>query len=346
LISTPADGIRVSVCSTGPTIENCHLDLLQDDPVVFDARINPVAEFVDDRTVRLEEIPLTQIQPGDDLEAMAPDADRKGSLPPVANVEIAHSELKDPARPGVVTFEEPVRDQLSVGDFLVNLDRSNAGFVLRDTDVVDTRARSVRVTSGPGTIEGCTFDGSGAGAIYLEQFSFKSGGEYVWAPKAGVPEITIRNNEILNGGLSGAEWGNPPKAAGIWSKAKPSTDEPGRPHRDITIENNTIETLSRKGVQIADAIGATVEGNDIVDPNQLDLPENDYGFYVENADDVTIRENTVRGSAEDIEAFGRASDMDVVTAAENTLTVDGEDRSPEFVEGTQAWRAANRLPSD
>jgi hypothetical protein len=318
LISSNADGVHFSGCYDGPTMEGCYMELLEDDCIVMGAKLNEITEFVDDRTVAVSDIVGTHYAEGDTVEAMSPAGERLGELPPVESAEYHFSGLHTLGRPDTVTFAEPIRDTVSVGDYLSNRDMAGDGFVVRNNTLKNNRARPIRITCRDGVVENNTIDGCNSAAILMRTWI---GGHF--APFPWAENVTIRNNTIADAGLQGVPLGDGGQGA-IWLDTNMTEPLTGHPHRNITITGNEFERSRQKTLHASGAESVTFENNDVTD-----VKWSQYVVGLDTASDVSITGNTV--TASDLRGFGWRRNASGVTTSDNTYTVGGSSKAPALV---------------
>lgn len=335
LVATNADGVHCNNCPRGPLVEGCTVRRTSDDAVAVDAELLAVQSFVDDRTVRVSADVGTRVGAGDVLMAATPTLTRKGTLPPVTEVDQRGGGVTTRAvNPELVRFSEPVRDRLGVGDALLGPRMHNAGTVVRDTTVREIRARFVRfggVTGGH--IEDNTFVGTNSDGIEIaasgdvrEGFSDLKG----WSS-----DVVVRGNEVVDVGLVGVPAGIP---RGIFVGVEgeegppPAASVTGRPHRDIQLTDNRIRRTGGHGVEVGDAEGVRVEGVRVENSGRLTGPAvARYGLGIRNARAVTVRDTTVT-TDDDLDGYAWTHDSGPVTTDGNAFVVAGQAREPTLVD--------------
>lgn len=330
VIASTADGIHVLGCAPGPTIEDCHMERLQDDAYVVATLMNPVEAVVDDRTVRVEPLPGTLVRPGDTVAGVGEDFARLGTLPAVESVDTARLALPgDWGWPVRIRFAEPVAGTIDAGDFLWNRSRSNQGFAIRNCVSREVRPRHVRVTSRDGVVEGNELDGCAMPAVML------AGGTF-FSPQSPPEDVTVRDNTIRRSGLDGL---TTPflGAVDAWihlGRWRAGPRPPGRPIRNLTIAGNDIRESAFRGVQVNDASEVAIRDNVVEGPNKIGYAGANYGVGLENVHAVRLVRNRVSGSSDELDQFAVRKTTGELTVEGNSLTIDGEAVPPEVVDGT------------
>ena len=326
VIAGCSDGVHLDNCRAGPLVEGCRFDRIEDDAVVVDTQLVEVVEAVDDRTVRVAPSVGSLVATGDRMTASSPAFDRKGTLPEVTRIDQqGGSWTEGPALPELIEFADAVDGTLAAGDYLSARAFANEGFVVRDNAVRHGNARCVRVGGGiDGVVAENDLRGTNNDAILVEA---NGGG----TPKRWVDGLTIRDNTLQSVGLVSVASGRPEgivvnvDAAPVYDRSAPGT---GRPHRNVRIENNVVEGCATTGVHVADVTGATVSGNRVTDPGRIPVTAFDaYGFGVDNAADVTLRNNAVVGTNDDVDGFGWRTASEGVRTSGNSLVVGGTERT-------------------
>lgn len=329
LIGSDADGIHCLNCRRGPRIENCDIHHLEDDGIVVATHMCATEEFIDDRTVRVSQEPPVTVAPGDTLRAMSPAGQVTQTLPAVADVDYHFKNELSPGRPRTITFEAPVTEIIETGDYLLNGAAANHGYTVRNNTIRNNRASLVRLASGRGEFVNNDLSGSSLAAVELECDT--SG---TWTPKGWLYDVTIANNTVSRSGLNYINLRSA-GAPAFHLLHRAGGDGGSTPHRDVTIENNTVTDGGDLGVRVEDATNVMMMDNELTGLNQLDLDHllgrQGYGVGVENVSGATVSNNTVSGSNESLAAFGWQMQSADVSTSDNEFIRNGEAASPEFV---------------
>jgi len=328
-LASVADGIRITNCLPGTTIENCRHEQVGDDSITVDHRLNTVLEIVDDRTIRVKNLHPFVAKSGDVMEVISPAGVLKGTLPPVANITPQFPPVGDRGKPETITFEQPIRERLSTGDFIGNQATASRDYTIRGCELRDHRGNLIRVSAGHGVIEENVLAGAHQTGIELHTYSKGN-----WPPKGRIVDVTVRNNHISRPGLNylaGLQ------TAGIYLHHDPPADvtTEGRPNENIAIVDNEIETCASVGMEINGTAGLQLEGNTMRDLHHLDYPNKGLGLTLTNVADATLSGNTVVGSSDRLQAFGARDACEDISLSENTLRIDGDPSPAELVEQDQ-----------
>lgn len=330
VLATNADGIHVNNCREDPMVADCHLTRTGDDAVVVDAQLVTVTDVVDPRTVRVSPSVGSLVGAGDRMAAASAAFERKGDLPRVAEIDMqGGGRTRGPELPELIEFEEPVDDTLAAGDFLTDRAFENRGFAVRRNEVRDVHARMVRIGgAADGIVEGNRLVGNNNDGVLVEATGRG-------APKRWVDDVTIRNNALADVGLGSVTAGRPEGIVvdvdGTPVHARDGPPTTGRPHRNVTIADNTVQGVATTGIHLADVDGATVERNRVVDPGRIRMTSLDpYGVGLDHVAGAEVRGNRVVGTAADVDGFGWRVASDDVRSGENELRVAGEDRPAEW----------------
>ncbi|WP_193308812.1 right-handed parallel beta-helix repeat-containing protein [Halorubrum halophilum] len=331
LISGCSDGIHFDNCREKPTVERCRIAQIEDDGIVIDTQMIEVASVEGSQTVRVAPSVGSLVGAGDQLEAASSDFVRKGELPTVNTVDMQGGGRTDTAAlPELIIFEDPIDDQLTSGDYLTATAFENRGFSIQDNVVTETNARLIRIGGGvDGVVAGNELVRNNNDGILVEA---NGGG----TPKRWVDNLTIRENTLHDIGLTSVASGRPEgivvqvDATPVY--ARDGAASVGRPHRNVHVEQNEITGVATTGIHFADLIGGSITGNKITDPGRIRMIDIDpYGVGIDNSSDLTIEENSVIGTGDDVLGFGWRTGTGKVHIADNNLDIDGRSKLVELV---------------
>lgn len=329
-ISADADGIRVINAMSSTSVEGCRHEKLGDDSLVVQHTLGKVTDIEDDRTVTVKDTHPFVVAESDRLDGLTPTGREIGLLPTIESLEYWHESFPgERGKPERITFEDPISDRVSVGDFLRNLETGSQNFTIRNNEFREHRANLIRIASSKGVIEDNILVGCSINPIELET---DTAGHF--APKGWVRDVIVQNNTIARPGLSYVT-GSSPAGIRVHHRPAPGTPTRGRPNRNITIRNNTVKEGASLGIEIDAAKDVRIEGNDLSALSQLDFgPLSRYGIGIDHSANVTVVDNEVSGTKEELLGFGWYRDSTEVIASSNFLRIGGNSKSADFVEWT------------
>lgn len=176
----------------------------------------------------------------------------------------------------------------------------------------------MRIAAGHGVVEDNHFEGASHNTVELES---DTAGHFI--PNGPVEDVVVRNNTLVKSGLAWYAHSHP-AAIRLHHRPNWKLETEGRPHRDVTIENNTIQECASIGVSLQDTKGVNVRKNTLKDLNRLRYSGGEYGFRIQNIRSAALRKNQVQGTGDALSGFGTRSDSSDITLAENSVTIDGE----------------------
>ncbi|EIP98884.1 hypothetical protein OpiT1DRAFT_03360 [Opitutaceae bacterium TAV1] len=315
LLSTSADGFNYAYARTGPVLENCDFSRMGDDSVNLHGIAFVVAEADPAaRTVNLirpygpEGFPSV-VRPGDEVHALAQGNFDFTGVARVVSFGIdpapdAHfrdlAERMFPhvgsiARFTIYRLELDAPLSLATGDFVEIPAIAAPGYTIRQNRFSQHRGRALRLMSSRGLVEDNVIDG-------IKQAPITLGPEFVGFREAGwVRDVTVRRNTIKNSAfdpvlLRGAAW-TPGAISVIWRGETPDAPRPvAARHRDIRIEQNTIENVGGPAIHINQAENVLIKNNRITRANQVPAAgaNNPWGLStagpveVDHSENVTI----------------------------------------------------------
>lgn len=318
LISTSADGFNYAYARSGPILENCDFSRMGDDSVnlhgiafaVADSGVDPAAGpyITLIRPYGAERFPSI-LRPGDAVHALSR-----------INFDlIGRSEIASLDRPQTTTAPDdlaladdifPIHQPVGKATFyriytttplsiepgdLVEIPAIDAsGYIIRNNRFAQHRARALRLMSSNGLVENNLIDG-------IKQAPLTIGPEFVGFREAGwVHDVVIRGNTIRNSGFDPALTRNAAYTPGAISIIHRG-DTPAAPlpaiarHRNIVIEQNTIDNVGGPGIHINQAADVTIRDNHLSRTNQVTAPAaNLYGLTtakpieINNSINVTV----------------------------------------------------------
>jgi parallel beta-helix repeat protein len=283
LMSSSADGVNFAYCRKGPILENCDFSFMGDDSVNVHGAMMPVVAAPDKRTLIVakmydNDIYAQLIKPQDAIRIMAKETFAIQQQAKVLSIREHPKTLAfDVTQMQKTFFPQTVShlpsDQYTL--FEVKLDQDHhasamqqvvdfpsincPGYVIRNNHFHDHRARAMRLMGNDGLVEGNTIERIGQAAI---SFGAEMG---YWAIAGWVDNLTIRNNTIIDVNRDKNAIGEGTMALGaICSFVRTNVKTNPYPgHRNITIQNNTIDGSGTAGIHLYATDAATITGNSI-----------------------------------------------------------------------------------
>jgi len=249
-MSTTADGTHFNDCAGKIRMEDCLFEGMGDDATNVHGMYLKVTEQADERTVIAVCRHGWLVPPnvGDRIEFT-----RFESLLPYAAGVVRAVSVDGAAKNHRIEFEQPLPEQLAIGDLLGNATRV-ARLRISGCAVRANRARGFVVQTRDAVIERNSFTNCSGAGIYVT-----TDGDF-WTESIGTRRVVIRDNlfagcnrgpnlreAVINVFAHTARW----RAAGL------------SVHRDLTIEGNTICGTDNAAISIAAADGVTIRNNHI-----------------------------------------------------------------------------------
>lgn len=309
LMSACADALNYAYATRGPLIERCRFRCMGDDSINLHGPTFAVCEADEGALV------LGRPYGGEPYEQMVAAGAairglRAGSFETVGEESVASFE-REPAvteawraqvqslwpRVDVSTgsfFRVALREPLAVevGDWVMIPTTAAPGFVIRNCEFCDHRARGMRIQASHGLIERNRLSGlQGAGISIGPEFGY-------WREAGWVEDLVVRGNTITDtgrGSVAQERWGFPLAAITVFGRVEPDAQCPPA-NRDIVLSGNTIDGCPTAGVSVTCARGVRVEGNRLEHTNYLSPDAGGVAgqpIEVERAQGVTVEGNEV-----------------------------------------------------
>lgn len=270
LMAANADAFHSAGVRRGPTLERCVFEGMGDDGVAIHGTFAAVVEASGTRMViaaRTGDFCL----PGDGLTWMDEQQAAAGGAkvvgvrplpaPPVPPVFPRDLRLFREPR-DLRYFELTLDREISAvpGCLVGNPAACGGGFVVRDCEIRNHRARGMLLKADGGLVEGCTVaDSTIAGIVVAPEMDY-------WNEAGYAHDLIVRGNVIR--GVGG--WTQPGLAmagalsVGAYERGR-YVPLPGG-HRNILIEGNRFERNDGVNVLVSSAVGVTLRGNTFVHP--------------------------------------------------------------------------------
>ncbi len=310
LMACNADAFHSRNMRKGPILENCLFEGMQDDGIPIHGSFALVAEengnqltvcggknlrigdpvcFYDTNGSYAGEARITSIAPKQEFTPKSP----------ITNHRFKRN--KD-------FIQVAIDKNLELGfQYLISNPAANgSGYIIRNNIIRNHRARGMLLKAENGIVEGNIIEGSTIGGIILSP--------EIWWNEAGFSrDIIIRNNIIRHTGYStvgssdhqsgaltiSGGGGEPDQIVPVYQDPKVAGLRPG--HRNILIENNTIEDCDGVNMMIAVAENVLVKNNKFIRPQQVLSHRGQPSgvdptalIWVFNSENVHFEGNTVR----------------------------------------------------
>ena len=259
LITTTADGAWFGSTLGGITVEDCDFTLMGDDSVNIHARWLKLKEIGGPRTILVDskwgEHP--EIAAGDELKfCRAKDIDERG------RATVTAAQWDEKAKACRVTLAADLPADIAAGDFTGDVSRASPDFLIRNNYFHEHRARGMLIQARNGIVENNRVENVQAAALQLTtDLNF-------WHEGYGCENLIVRNNALK--GCNYAQWER--NAGGRHMACINLVADTGRlaegiAHRNVTIENNTIEDTPGLAILVSSSDTVTIRGNTIIDAN-------------------------------------------------------------------------------
>ncbi len=296
LITTTADGAWFGSTLGGIVVEDCDFTLMGDDSVNIHARWLTIKERSGARKVLVDskwgERP--EISVGDELKfCRAKDLDERCRLKVVA------AEWDAVAKVSRVTVDADLPADIAVGDFVGDVSRSSPDFLIRNNHFHDHRARGMLIQARNGIVENNRIENTQAAALQLTT------DVNYWHEGYGCENLIVRNNSLK--GCNYAMWER--NAGGRHMACINLVADTGRladgiAHRNVVIENNTIEDTPGLAILVSSSDTVAIRGNTIIDANTQPFEKTgeaidakaDGAIMITRSSNVTIGKNTEKAT--------------------------------------------------
>jgi hypothetical protein len=289
VVSTIADATHFSNCKGNILIENCKFQHMLDDGTNVHGTYVEINKIVDSKTVvvelkHFEQLGFEFAGIGDEMWFIQQPSPDRASVNKVTEVLTINDRFIQ------ITFENNLPSNLKKGDNLENK-TWNPVFTMRGCTINDHRARNVIIkTPLKIIIENNNFS-SMMSAIQLR------GDNYYWFESGAVADVTIRNNRFVHCAYGGAE----SSILYVTPRLGKDFDDKAFFDRNITFENNTIETFGSRIIWTDRVDGLKITGNTIIQTKEsVDLYPNSPMFDLINCNNVEISKNTYKGDNKNI----------------------------------------------
>lgn len=263
-ISTSVDCLHIANSKGHFIIEDCDMGYAGDDCINIHDNTSMGVIRVDDHTLIALRIRKHAVlfEVGSSVELRNPDLSPTGY-----QSELTAVRYEEQSSVCHLTFKDKLPDSLHEDTVLFNQRFTSENFIIRNNRFTNNRARGVLIHASNGIIENNVFENIQGAAIQIE-----TGCELRWSEGTGVHNILIRNNIIRNCDLNA--W----QMAVIYMGVYLPTGRTSYPiFNNIVIKDNTIVNCPRMAMFLSSCANLLIQGNAIINANQMPLQENSYG---------------------------------------------------------------------
>ncbi|MCL5245317.1 right-handed parallel beta-helix repeat-containing protein [Cellulophaga sp. 20_2_10] len=286
VMSIVADATHFANCKGDILIENCRFEGMYDDGTNVHGTYVEVHKIIDSKTIRIalkhnQQYGFEFAGEGDEVWFIKAPSPARKEINTVATVKVINDHYTD------LTFKNDIAKGLKIGDILENK-TWNPSFTMRGNTIRDHRARNIIIKTPKKIVIENNNLSSMMSSIMLR------GETFYWFESGNVEDVIIRNNNFVDCAYGGASEHAILKVSPRLGKTFSDTD---LYDRNITFENNTIETFGNRIVWADRVDGLTIKGNTIKQTTTFKPQFPDaYLFDLINCKNVEIISNTYKGA--------------------------------------------------
>jgi polygalacturonase len=284
-LSTNADGIHARGLRGKLLIERCSFEGMADDAINIHSSAILVQSIVSPSEI-IAPNHTWSLRPGDELVVMDPQTLAEKGRTTVASAEPGPGSTH-------IRFTKPI-EGLKAGstyadaDRIYNLSEAGSPFVIRDCKFLSFRGRGILASSTGGIIERNRFENNEGWGIDL------GFGERIWGEGPPPENIVIVDNEFIGkGGILPAINVRVTIDFVGTTQGPREADRGIRPFQNLTIRDNTFESLSAPAIRLGGVDGALVENNTIKRTGAAETLKS-AAVEVDNSAGVVIRQLIVQ----------------------------------------------------
>jgi hypothetical protein len=272
LMASNADAFHSNGVRHGPTLEDCLFEGMDDDGVPIHGKYSLVREAQGSQVV-IETGSPPYCRAGDRLRFLDLN-EALGGEAKVVSVEMlpgyqptapAPKDLRDFQGTPKTKFERITLDQPVAAQFgwlVNNADANGDGFVVRRCTVRNSRARGMLIKACDGLIEDCTVENVSMGGIIVTPEP-----DY-WDESDYARHVVIRHNTVRNSGYWSQQGSSQAGAITVAGDCRHHFVPLPGGHRDIVIEDNSIEDVNGPNLVVTSTEGIVIKDNRFVRPMQ------------------------------------------------------------------------------
>lgn len=283
--SVTADNIYVRRNEIGPWVVDNVFVANGDDCMNIHSIAAKIISKVDDKTLEFQKSNLTRLDIGDSVTIWDP---YPGTSEPIYTTVKSKNESSN-----TITFSDRVGDlnlneeDNALNSSVYNITKSNKRFYIKNNLIKDNSRFGILLSSQDGAILNNTFERCASSGIRIGNFP----GEGLVARN-----VLIKRNTFVNCGYTKSYFDNELAVIQITAFGGKNTEVPLKFHENISITDNLIVGWEPVAIKIRGGVHVWVKGNKIqseIKSETLKSNANNKVFVVENADDVSIENNTL-----------------------------------------------------
>ncbi|AUC20691.1 alpha-galactosidase [Polaribacter sejongensis] len=296
VMSIVADATHFANCKGDILIEGCRLEGMYDDGTNVHGTYVEVKEILNDKTVRItlmhdQQMGFEFAGINDEVWFIKQPNPQRAEINTVTAVKVINDYYTD------VTFKNEIPAGLKTGDLLENK-TWNPTFTMRKNIIRDHRARNIIIKTPKKIIIEDNDLSSMMSSIMLR------GETFYWFESGNVEEVIIRNNRFVDCATGGSEHA----ILKVSPRLGKSFDDTITYDRNITFENNFIETFDNRIIWADRVDGLIIKGNRIKQTNTFKVQFPDaYMFDLTHCKNVEISKNSYSGDNKNILKADEAS---------------------------------------
>ena len=300
VMSIVADATHFANCKGDILIEGCRLEGMYDDGTNVHGTYVEVKEVLDNKTIRIalmhdQQMGFEFAGTNDEVWFIKQPNPQRAETNTVTSVRVLNDYYTD------LTFKNEIPTDLKVGDLLENK-TWNPTFTMRNNVIRDHRARNIIIKTPKKIVIEDNELSSMMSSIMLR------GETFYWFESGNVEEVIIRNNRFIDCAYAGTEHA----ILKVSPRLGKTFDSTMTYDRNITFENNTIETFGNRIIWADRVDGLTIKGNTIKQTTTFKPQFPDaYMFDLMNCKNVEISNNSYLGTNKNILKADEVSKKDL-----------------------------------
>ena len=289
VMSIVADATHFANCKGDILIEGCRFEGMYDDGTNVHGTYVGVHKILDKKTVRValkhdQQMGFEFAGVNDEIWFIKQPNPKRAETNTVTSVRVINDYFTD------LTFANEIPSDLKTGDILENK-TWNPTFTMRKNVIRDHRARNIIIKTPKKIIIEDNDLSSMMSSIMLR------GETFYWFESGNVEEVIIRNNRFVDCAYGGMEHA----ILKVSPRLGKTFDKTITYDRNITFENNQIETFGNRIIWADRVDGLTIKGNTIKQTTTFKAQfPNAYLFDLIHCNNVEITKNSYSGNHKNV----------------------------------------------